>query len=144
MFLANYTDGLSDVPIPTVIESFRKSKSIACFVAVKPRASFHMIHADEAGKVKSIAHIARSGARMNGGFMVLRQEVFNYLRDGEELVEEPFRRLIAEGRLMAYPHEGYWACMDTFKEKQDLDDVFGRGKAPWAVWNKQSLSKDQV
>jgi glucose-1-phosphate cytidylyltransferase len=69
--------------------------------------------------------------------MVLRQEVFNYLHDGEELVEEPFQRLIDEGKLMAYPHDGYWACMDTFKEKQDLEDVFGGGSAPWAVWNHQ-------
>ena len=74
---------------------------------------------------------------MNGGFMVLRPEIFDYMREGEELVEEPFRRLIAAGRLMAYPHNGYWACMDTFKEKQDLEDVFGRGSAPWAVWNHQ-------
>ncbi len=72
---------------------------------------------------------------MNGGFMVLKQEIFSYMRDGEELVEEPFRRLIGAGRLMAYPHDGYWACMDTFKEKQDLEDMFGRGGAPWAVWN---------
>jgi len=135
MFLANYTDGLSDVPIPSVIESFQRSGNVACFVSVKPRASFHMIHAGSNGEVKSIEHISRSGARMNGGYMVLRQEIFNYLREGEELVEEPFRRLISEGKLMAFPHDGYWACMDTFKEKQDLDDVFGRGKAPWAVWN---------
>ena len=85
--------------------------------------------------MKSIEHIGKSGARINGGFMVLRPEVFGYMRDGEELVEEPFRRLIEEGKLMAYPHEGFWACMDTFKEKQELDDLFGRGNAPWAVWN---------
>jgi glucose-1-phosphate cytidylyltransferase len=87
--------------------------------------------------VKSIAHVAKSGARINGGYMVLRQEVFNYLHDGEELIEEPFQRLIGEGKLMAYPHEGFWACMDTFKEKQDLEDMFGRGNAAWAVWNHQ-------
>lgn len=69
--------------------------------------------------------------------MVLRQEAFNYLHDGEELVEEPFQRLIDEGKLMAYLHDGYWACMDTFKEKQDLEDLFGRGSAPWTMWNHQ-------
>jgi glucose-1-phosphate cytidylyltransferase len=135
MFLANYTDGLSDVPMPRVIESFKKTDNVACFVSVKPRASFHLIEMESHGGVKSIEHIGKSGARMNGGFMVLRQEVFSYMQDGEELVEEPFRRLIKEGKLMAYAHDGYWACMDTFKEKQDLDDVFGRGNAPWAVWN---------
>ena len=135
MFLANYTDAVSDVPLPAVIDSFQKSGNIACFVSVKPRASFHMIETETGGLVKSIEHIGKSGARMNGGFMVLRQEIFSYLRDGEELVEQPFRRLIDDRMLMAYPHEGFWACMDTFKEKQDLDDVFSRGDAPWAVWN---------
>jgi glucose-1-phosphate cytidylyltransferase len=137
MFLANYTDGLSDVPLPAVIGSFKDSGNIACFVSVKPRASFHLIDTGPAGVVKSIAHVAKSGARINGGYMVLRQEVFNYLHDGEELVEEPFQRLIGEGKLMAYSHEGFWACMDTFKEKQDLEDLFSRGNAPWAVWNHQ-------
>jgi glucose-1-phosphate cytidylyltransferase len=134
-FLANYTDGLSDVPLPSVIEGFEKSPNVACFVSVKPRASFHLIHTDSEGVVSSIDHITKSGARINGGFMVLRQEIFNYLHDGEDLVEEPFRRLIADGKLMAYPHQGFWACMDTFKERQELEDVYGRGNAPWAVWN---------
>jgi glucose-1-phosphate cytidylyltransferase len=137
MFLANYTDGLSDVALPAVIESFKNSENVACFVSVKPRASFHLITTQSAGVVTSIEHIGKSGARMNGGFMVLRQEIFSYMNDGEELAEEPFRRLIKAGRLMAYPHDGYWACMDTFKEKQDLEDVFARGSAPWAVWNHQ-------
>ena len=137
MFLANYTDGLSDVPLPAVIKSFKNSENVACFVSVKPRASFHLITMEAGGGVTSIEHITKSGARINGGFMVLRQEIFSYMKDGEELVEEPFRRLIGAGRLMAYPHDGYWACMDTFKEKQDLEDLFGRGNAPWAVWNHQ-------
>lgn len=140
MFLANYSDGLSDLPLSSMIKSFKRTGNIACFVGVKPRATFHLISADSSGMVKSINHVGKSGARINGGFMVLRRQIFDYLRDGEELVEEPFRRLIAEGKLMAYPHDGYWACMDTFKEKQDLEDAFGQGKAPWAVWlNRSSI-----
>jgi glucose-1-phosphate cytidylyltransferase len=135
MFLANYTDGLSDVHLPSVIEGFERSRNVACFVSVKPRASFHLIDTDDAGVVRSIEHVAKSGSRMNGGFLTLRQEIFDYLHDGEDLVEEPFRRLIADGKLMAYPHQGFWACMDTFKERQELEDVYGRGNAPWAVWN---------
>jgi glucose-1-phosphate cytidylyltransferase len=135
MFLANYSDGLSDVPLPSVIDLFRDSGNIACFVSVKPRASFHLIEMETNGVVKSIEHIAKSGARINGGFMVLRREIFRFMENGDELVEAPFHRLISEGKLMAYAHEGYWACMDTFKEKQDLEDVFERGNAPWAVWN---------
>jgi glucose-1-phosphate cytidylyltransferase len=63
------------------------------------------------------------------------------MRDGEELVEEPFRRLIGEGKLMTHRHDGYWACMDTYKERQELEDVFGRGKAPWAVWESPAVVK---
>lgn len=141
MFLANYSDCLSDVALPEVIQSFRKSSNLACFVSVKPRASFHLINTDPKGVVKSIEHIARSGARINGGFFVMRREIFNYMREGEELVEKPFERLIKAGKLMAYPYEGYWACMDTFKERQELEDVFSRGNAPWTVWNNQHPKK---
>jgi glucose-1-phosphate cytidylyltransferase len=137
VFLANYTDGLSDVHLPSVIASFQRSQNAACFVSVKPRASFHLINSDETGVVRSIEHITRSGARINGGFLVLRQEIFDYIREGEDLVEEPFRRLIADGKLMAHPHEGFWGCMDTFKERQELEDVYGRGNAPWAVWSQR-------
>lgn len=136
MFFANYSDCLSDVELPKIVQSFARSSNLACFVSVKPGASFHVVNTDSTGVVKSIEHIGRSGMRINGGFMVLRREIFNYMHDGDELVEEPFRRLIGEGKLMAYPHDGYWACMDTFKEKQDLDDAFRQGKAPWAVWLK--------
>jgi glucose-1-phosphate cytidylyltransferase len=138
IFLANYTDGLSDVHLPSVIEGFERSPNVACFVSVKPRASFHLIDTDAAGVVKSIEHIGKSGSRINGGFLALLQEIFDYLHAGEDLVEEPFRRLIADGKLMAYPHQGFWACMDTFKERQELEDVYGRGNAPWAVWNHRS------
>ena len=135
MFLANYTDGLSDVPLPTLIQKFEKSGNVGVFVTVKPRASFHMIQADEHGGVQSIEHISRGGARINGGYFVFRQDIFSYMQEGEELVEIPFRRLIEKRKLMAYSHEGFWACMDTYKERQELEDTFSRGNAPWAVWN---------
>jgi glucose-1-phosphate cytidylyltransferase len=135
MFLANYSDCLSDVALPKLIEAFATSRNLACFVSVKPRASFHLVNTNPNGVVKSIEHIGRSGARINGGFFVLRREIFNYMHNGEELVEKPFARLINEGMLMAYPYDGYWGCMDTFKERQELEDVFSRGNAPWNVWN---------
>jgi len=137
MFLANYSDCLSDVQLPEITRAF-DPESVAGFVSVRPRASFHVVNSDPKGAVKSIEHITKSGARINGGFFVLRQEIFGYMRDGEELVEQPFARLIDEGRLIAYPHDGYWACMDTFKERQELEDVFSRGLAPWKVWDGQS------
>jgi glucose-1-phosphate cytidylyltransferase len=135
VFLANYTDGLSDVNLEALIDRFLQSKRLACFVSVKPRASFHMISIDPEGVVKSIEHVTKSGARINGGFFVFRREIFRYMKQGEELVEQPFRRLISEGQLIAYPHNGFWACMDTFKELQELEDLHSHGNAPWAVWN---------
>jgi glucose-1-phosphate cytidylyltransferase len=148
VFLANYTDGLSDVNLDTVVDKFLRSKSLACFVSVKPKASFHMITVGEDGVVRSIEHIGKSGARINGGFFVLRREIFQYLREGEELVEEPFHRLIAAGGLFSYAHDGFWACMDTFKEMQQLEDLHGKGKAPWMVWNgngaAESITKAAV
>jgi glucose-1-phosphate cytidylyltransferase len=135
VFLANYTDGLSDVNLDLLVERFMQSKRVACFVSVKPRASFHMITVDAEGIVKSIEHVTKSGARINGGFFLFRHEIFHYLKEGEELVEEPFRRLIAEGQLSCYEHNSFWACMDTFKDRQELEDLYGRGNAPWVVWN---------
>jgi len=135
VFFANYSDGLSDVNLDMLLDIFLKSKRLACFVSVKPRASFHMISVDPDGIVKSIEHIAKSGARINGGFFIFRREVLQYLKEGEELVEQPFRRLISEGQLFSYAHNGFWACMDTFKELQELDDLYRRGDAPWTVWN---------
>jgi glucose-1-phosphate cytidylyltransferase len=135
VFLANYSDGLSDVNLDTLVDIFLQSKRLACFVSVKPRASFHMISVDSEGVVKSIEHIGKSGARINGGFFLFRREVFQYVKEGEELVEQPFRRLISKGQLLSYAHNGFWACMDTFKELQELEDLNSRGNAPWIVWN---------
>jgi glucose-1-phosphate cytidylyltransferase len=135
VFLANYSDGLSDVDLNMLIDIFLQSKRLACFVRVKPRASFHMISVDGEGVVKSIEHIGKSGARINGGFFIFRRESFRYVKEGEELVEEPFRRLISEGQLLSCAHNGFWACMDTFKEVQELEELYSRGNAPWTVWN---------
>ena len=136
MFLANYSDGLSDVPIPDTVEFCRARSATACFVGVAPTSSFHLVQTEDGGRVKSICHIKDVGMRINGGYFVLRQDIFDYIGHGEDLVEEPFQRLAAEGKLVAYPHDGFWACMDTFKERQLLEDIYSRGRAPWEVWRK--------
>ena len=138
MFLANYSDGLSDVDLTAVIDTLRRSDSVACFVSVLPNATFHVVEADRDGRVRQIEHIRKTSARINGGFFAFRREIFQYFEDGEDLVEEPFHRLIAAGKLLTYKHDGYWACMDTFKEKQELEDIFAQGRPPWAVWSDVS------
>ena len=134
MFLANYSDGVSDLPLPDMIEHFRRSDAVACFAGVAPTQSFHLVSVDDVGWVKSISHIREVGMRINGGFFVMRREMFDWMKPGEELVQEPFQRLAAAGKLLAYPYDGFWACMDTFKEKQLLEDLYTRGQVPWEVW----------
>ena len=137
VFLANYTDGLTDLPLPEEIDFFKQSGAKACFAAVKPKSSFHMVTADDKGEVINMEHIVNTPARINGGYFVFSRDIFDVLRDGEELVQEPFNRLIKKRQLMAYAYDGFWACMDTFKEKQQLDDLFSQGAAPWEVWHPQ-------
>lgn len=134
LFLANYSDGLSDLPLHEYVNNFRGRDKVASFVSVKPSQTFHVVSMDGDDLVTDIQHVAKAGLRMNGGFFAFRREIFQYLRDGEELVAEPFQRLIADRQLIAYRYDGFWACMDTFKEKQQLEDLYTRGNAPWEVW----------
>ncbi len=135
-FLANYADGLADVPLPKVIEDFHKRDKVASFVSIRPKQTFHVVESQEDGTVRCIQEMGNSGIWINGGFFVFRNEIFNYIKEGDELVNEPFQRLIAENQLHTYQHEGFWACMDTFKEKQLFEDLYAKGHMPWAVWQE--------
>jgi len=134
MFLANYADGLTDLPLPEEIEYFRRRDAVACFAGVSPTQSLHLVSLLENGLVKSVRHIKDVGMRVNGGYFVLRQEIFDWMRPGEDLVEQPFRRLAEAGKLLAYPYDGFWACVDTFKDRQLLEDMYSRGHVPWELW----------
>lgn len=136
MFLANYSDGLSDLPLDGYLEQCQASGAIATFVSVRPSQSFHSVRADARGYVSEIRQVRDTDFRINGGFFAMRNEIFKYMRAGEELVEEPFHRLIGERRLMAYRYDGFWAAMETFKDKTTFDNMYSRGETPWAVWNK--------
>ncbi len=133
-FLANYADGLTDLELTKLIEFSKEHGKIATFVSAKPNLTYHVVSAGADGMVNDIKAIRDSELRINSGYFVLKQDVFKYMRDGEELVLEPFRRLIGERQLMAYEHNGFYASMDTFKDKQQLDDLYARGDAPWVVW----------
>jgi glucose-1-phosphate cytidylyltransferase len=119
------------------------SGKVAAFLCVQPPHSFHVVSLQEGHRVTGIQHVSRSGLYINGGYFIFRKEIFNYIRDGEELVEEPFQRLVEEGLLAGYRHDGFWLPMDTFKDKQLLEDLYSRGAAPWEVWknggNSESL-----
>jgi glucose-1-phosphate cytidylyltransferase len=89
------------------------------------------VHADEDGVVRSIEDMQRADVWINGGFMVLRHDILDEINPGEELVVEPFARLIERGELIAYRYEGFWEPMDTIKDKQRLDALAESGQAPW-------------
>jgi len=133
-FMANYCDGLSDVHLPTLLEYFQQRNKIANFVCVKPNLSYHAVSVAENGRVNEIKAITETDLRINGGYFLFKRDIFRYIRDGEDLVYEPFQRLIAEDQLLAYPYDGFLASMDTFKDKQQLDDLYARGSPPWQVW----------
>jgi glucose-1-phosphate cytidylyltransferase len=136
MFLANYSDGLTDLPLPVLVDWAVASGRIATFLAVHSTQSLHVSKIAEDGRVESITPLSESGFWINGGFFVFKQEIFDYINEGEDLVAEPFDRLTALGQLGAYRYGGYWAAMDTFKDRQALEDLYHRGNAPWEVWKR--------
>lgn len=134
MFLANYSDGLSDLDLNAYIDHFAKSRKTGMFVSVKVPQTYHVVHAEKDGVVSKIEHVVDSGLRINGGFFAFRPELFDHLNPGEELVNEPFRRLIEKKQLLAYQYGGFWRSMDTFRDKIELDDILSKGRAPWQLW----------
>ena len=136
VFLANYSDGLTDLPINQQIEHFEKDQKVASFLCVKPNLSSHFVTLDNDGVVQAIKDINQSDIRINGGYFVFRKDIFQFMKDGEELLHEPFQRLVEKEQLVAYKYDGFWAAMDTFKDKQTLDDIYATGHAPWQVWNQ--------
>jgi glucose-1-phosphate cytidylyltransferase len=134
VFLANYSDGLSDLPLDRMIDDFHAKQAVAAFLAVPIPTSFHSVELKADHRVARIGAVADSNNWINGGFFVFRRDIFDYLRPGEEIVEEPFQRLIREGKLVGFPYKGFWRAMDTFKDKIGFDRDYASGKAPWEIW----------
>jgi len=143
MFLANYSDGLTDFHLPQMIDEFSRGKKYAAFLSVQPRSSsLDTVQMDGDGTVRAIKCMKDAAIWINGGYFVLRKDVFRYIKPGEELVYEPFQRMIAEGRVWSHAYNGFWQCMDTFRDKQLLDELEAAGTAPWRVWkNGQCASR---
>jgi glucose-1-phosphate cytidylyltransferase len=136
MFLANYSDGLSDLPLDTMIANHKSKGFIASFASMKPSQSFHVVDASADGIVKSIGPMTSAAMLINGGYFVMNQKIFDYIHEGEELVDQPFARLTKEQKLGTYHHAGFWKTMDTFKDKIEFDRMDARGECPWMIWKK--------
>ena len=119
-----------------MVDELVTSGKVATFLCVRPsNYTFHTVTLNQEHQVQAIRDIRASDIWINGGFFVLRNDIFDVIGPGEELVQEPFQRLIERGDLMAYRYDGFWAPMDTLKDKQVLETLAERGNRPWAVWD---------
>jgi len=139
-FMVAYSDGLSDIDISELVRFHKKMGKIGTVAAVHAMSPFGIIEVDEKGNAVSFKEKPVLPGYVNGGFLVFKRDFFDYLDENSVLEEEPLRRLVTEGQLAGYRHEGFWACMDTFKdwerlnmlwEKGYMPHVGFRGKPPW-------------
>jgi glucose-1-phosphate cytidylyltransferase len=134
-FLLTYGDGVADVDINTSIDHHRKSGGVVTLSAVQPSGRFGDLSID--GSTISAFHEKpeKETGYVSGGFFVVDRRVENYLGDDSCVLErEPLERLAAEGNLKAYKHQGFWQCMDTYREQQMLEAMWQSGDAPWKIW----------
>jgi glucose-1-phosphate cytidylyltransferase len=135
-FLANYSDGLSDLRLDKLIEDFRSKDVVASFASVLSGHSFHAVEAGDDGFVTHVGPMRNNRFMINGGYFALRNTIFDFINEGEELVEQPFSRLREKRLLLTYRHTGFWQAMDTFKDKIGFDRMDAKGECPWKVWSR--------
>lgn len=141
VFLANYSDGLTGMDLRRQIEHFGMHDKIASFLSVKPNLTYHTVVMKDSVLVGNMMPFKSCDIRVNGGYFILKSKIFEFINDGEELVKEPFYRLIKNEQLIAYQYEGFWGAMDTFKDKQQLDELYEKGNPPWQVWDRHDQDK---
>ena len=135
IFLASYGDAVTDAPLSRMVANFHERGKTAAFLCVRPKSySFHTVRLSDEAIVRGLEDVTRADMWINGGFFIFRPEIFEHIHEGEELVEEPFQRLIDDEKLIAYPYEGFWAPMDTLKDKHNLESLAASGRPPWEVW----------
>ena len=137
-FLANYADVLTNAPLANVTDRLADPGTVAAMLCVQPTFSFHTVAwgSPDSDKVHDILDVQASGIWINGGYFAFRRTIFDYINEGEELVVQPFKRLIERGALAGVRHTGFWSPMDTLKEKIQLDNMWEAGDRPWCVWSE--------
>lgn len=136
-FMLTYGDGVADVDLKKLAAYHKKKGGLATMTAIQPQGRFGAVNIAPDGAVSSFQEKPQGdGAWINGGFFVLEPEVFDYIKDGDPTIWEraPLENLAADGKLAAYTHTGFWKCMDTLRDKIDLENHWKSGDAPWKVW----------
>jgi len=140
IFLANYADVLTNAQLPDMIERFEASDAIVGLLAVPPQSSHHVVDIDDNGLITQVTAMQDLRQWENGGYFVMRPEIFDHLNEGEDLVEDAIMRLVPERRVLAYPYKGYWSPADTVKERVQLEEMYHRGTCPWMIWDPDRSS----
>ena len=135
-FLLTYGDGVANIDINETVDFHKKNGKIATITAINPGQRFGVLEIDDCGIVKSFQEKPEyNSGTINGGFMVMQPEVFNYIEGDDTFFErEPLQLLAKEKQLMAFHHHGFWQCMDTQRDKEKLEHLWEAGNAPWKVW----------
>jgi len=136
VFLANYGDVLTDAPMNTMVDELLRTDAVGSLLAVPPQDSFHVVRIADDGRMTDLEPVADMDMRINGGYFVLRQGIFDYLDEGEDLVMDACVRAARDGRFRAVRYDGFWAPMDTLKERSALEEMNRAGNRPWAVWDR--------
>jgi glucose-1-phosphate cytidylyltransferase len=132
-FHVTYADGLADIDLDRLQDRHVAAGRTATITVVRPELPFGVVDVADDGGVVGFREKPRSRDWINGGFMLLEPDVFDVLEDDHALEREPFERLAAAQRLQSAPHEGFWACMDTYKDARRLNELWDAGVAPWAT-----------
>ena len=138
-FMLTYGDGVSDINIKALVDYHKEHGKIGTLTSVQPEGRFGAIVSDDSGKISAFKEKPQGdGSWINAGFFVFNPEIFDYIDDGDDIVfeREPLENLVADGELHAYRHEGFWKCMDTLRDKQQLQKMFDENNAPWIIWKE--------
>jgi glucose-1-phosphate cytidylyltransferase len=133
-FCATYADGVADVDLGALLGFHREHGALATMTVVRPRLQWGVAELGGDGRVEGFVEKPRSEHWINGGFFCFEPGVLEYLDEESVLEREPLRRLAADGQLRAHRHEGFWDCMDTYKDAVVLNDLWQSGEAPWRAW----------
>jgi glucose-1-phosphate cytidylyltransferase len=133
-FCATYADGVADIDLGALLDFHRGEAALATMTVVRPHLQWGVADVDERGRVAGFVEKPRSEHWINGGFFCFEPGALDYIAEDSVLEREPLRRLAAEGKLRAHRHEGFWDCMDTYKDAVVLNDLWAKGEAPWTAW----------
>ena len=141
-FCATYADGLADLDLAALLELHDRHGALATMTVVRPELQFGVARLDDDGTVLGFTEKPRSEQWVNGGFFCLRTAALEHVGEDESLEREPLRRLAALGQLRAHRHEGFWECMDTYKDALRLNDLWAEGSAPWLAWDGRADERE--